>query len=174
MSNTYNLTTPLIVILVLWPVEDVHTSTQEEHNIACKACWIDCCNIRIILSQQRDPWLGGVLHALHPKLINTLPCTYISVMFSMSSNGSTGKSSIPGTESIQTILEMVQVQDLGQASLNLQSPIKTKNNPTRAMPYSPALESMAGSNEIPRSQTKCVQIVFLFKFPPSSVCLSPN
>lgn len=74
-------------------------------------------------------------------------------MFSMSSNVRTGKSSIPGTGSTQTILEMVQMQDAGQASLNLHSPIRTKNNPRRAVPYSPALESIAGpmiSHECPK------------------------
>lgn len=98
------------------------------------------------------------LYALHPnKFIRCLhdhvSYTYISVMFSMSSNVRTGKSSIPGTGSTQTILEMLQVQDAGQASLNLHSPIRTKNNPRRAVPYSPALESIAGpviSHESPK------------------------
>lgn len=86
----------------------------------------------------------------------------------MSSNVRTGKSSIPGTESIQTILEMLQVQDAGQASLNLHSPIKTKNNPRRAMPYPPALESIAGpmiSHESPKTESG--QIELLLRFPPS-------
>lgn len=94
------------------------------------------------------------LYALHPnKLLRRLrdgfPYTYISVMFSMSSNVRTGKSSIPGAASTQTIREMLQVHDAGQASPNLHSPAKTTNNPRRAMPYPPAPESIAGSNDIP-------------------------
>lgn len=77
--------------------------------------------------------------------------TYISVMFSMSSNVRTGKSSIPGAGSTQTILDMLQVQDAGQASPNLHSPARTTNNPRRAMPYPPAPESIAGSYDIPTS-----------------------
>lgn len=73
-------------------------------------------------------------------------------MFSMSSNVRTGKSSIPGAGSAQTILEMLQVHDAGQASPNLHSPTRTTNNPRRAMPYPPAPESIAGSNDIPTSR----------------------
>lgn len=92
------------------------------------------------------------------KLTGARACTYISVMFSMSSNVRTGKSSIPGSESIQTILEMLQVQDSGQAPPNLHiSPVKSKNNPERAMPCSPALESIAGPTIIP-SRTESGQI----------------
>lgn len=69
----------------------------------------------------------------------------------MSSNVRTGKSSIPGAGSTQTILEMLQVHDAGQASPNLHSPARTTNNPRRAMPYPPAPESIAGSNDIPTS-----------------------
>lgn len=69
----------------------------------------------------------------------------------MSSNVRTGKSSIPGAGSTQTILEMLQVQDAGQASANLHSPARTTNNPRRAMPYPPAPESIAGSYDIPTS-----------------------
>lgn len=72
-------------------------------------------------------------------------------MFSMSSNVRTGKSSIPGAGSTQTILEMLQLHDAGQASANLHSPARTTNNPRRAMPYPPAPESIAGSNDIPTS-----------------------
>lgn len=63
---------------------------------------------------------------------------------SMSSNVRIGKSSIPGSGSIQAILEMLQVQNAGQAALNLHSHIKTIKIPKRAIPYSPTLESIAG------------------------------
>lgn len=63
---------------------------------------------------------------------------------SMSSNVRIGKSSIPGSGSIQAILEMLQVQNAGQAALTRHSPIKTIKIPKRAIPYSRTLESIAG------------------------------
>lgn len=63
---------------------------------------------------------------------------------SMSSNVRIGKSSIPGSGSIQTSLEMLQVQDAGQAELNLHNPINTIKIPERAMPFPPTLEPIAG------------------------------
>lgn len=91
----------------------------------------------------------------------------------MSSNVRTGKSSIPGAGSAQTILEMLQVHDAGQASPNLHSPTRTTNNPRRAMPYPPAPESIAGSDDIPTSRPpkenpECASVELSRRFPPSS------
>ena len=96
----------------------------------------------------------------------SLSDTYISVMFSMSSNVRNGKSSMPGTESIQAIREMLQEHDAGHPSPDLHRPRSRRKNPRRAIPHFPASVSIAGPNDKPTRypQTECAGIELLRDF----------
>lgn len=72
----------------------------------------------LVIYQMHDGWHQTEWHPVYG--------TYMSVMFSMSLSGSRmGKSSMPGSWSIQKILEVLQEQDAGQEALSFSSPIKT-------------------------------------------------